>query len=118
MAGIVVARIRTWLWEPTPRIQMLPAYLLFAIGMSVVMGQFASLSEQRIADARLEAVERDYGTCVNRVETRSTLRGVFIGIVDLFPESDAAEAIRDLIESEYPALDLDVECTTILTGDP
>lgn len=115
----IVRRVKRWLYEPTPRIQMLPAYLIIGLGGFVILGEFASLSEQRVADARMESIERDYDTCVNRVETRLALRSVLLGITNLFnpEESRGARAVVELIESEYPALDLAVECAPILAGE-
>jgi hypothetical protein len=110
----LLTRVKTWLWEPTPRIQMLPAYMILGIGGFAVMGQFVSLSNQRIEDAEEEALQREYITCVSRVNTRDALRGVLLGITELFPPDDGqVAAVTELIETEYPALDIHAECDSL-----
>jgi hypothetical protein len=62
-------------------------------------GEFASFENARDERSR----------CIQRVDARADLRGVFLGIFELIDtrsESDFTEQGRALLDSEYPTLDV------------
>lgn len=117
----VAAGVREWLNEPTPRKQMLPAYLILTIGIIVGFSRFEAIAEQRAddvavvaeqlaADVQHKAEVNAYTVCLTRIDTRTAVREIFLNIVALFPDSQAATDINELIETEYPPLSATEEC--------
>lgn len=113
MVKVGLGRVREWLVEPTPRYAMLPAYVILAIFAFAGLRWNDLLAQERLDDARTEVAERDYQQCINRAETRESLREIFLGITALFPDSAAARDIELLIEVEYPPLEA-TDCVEIL----
>lgn len=105
-----VVSARRWLNEPTPRKQMLPAYLILTIGIMAGVTRFDSLSAQRTDDVREFAQSTALSQCSTRIETRDSLRAVLLGITTLFDQDANSERIVNLIQADYPALDFDIEC--------
>jgi hypothetical protein len=103
--------VREWLNQPTPRKQMLPAYLILTVGIVLGFTRFENLAEQRANDVQAFAEQNAYAICVTRVETRDSLRSVLIGLTQLFDDSDAVDEIRLLIETDYAQLDIIEECS-------
>lgn len=105
MVTAMARRTAAWLAEPMPRYILIPIILMIALIAFGGLQRFQDLTDANIREAAIEAAARDYQQCLIRVETRDSLREVLIGITELFPDSSGAQAIRDLIENEYPPLD-------------
>jgi hypothetical protein len=105
-----------WLNGTTTRKAVIPMYLILAVFVFGTVSRFERLADEQIRDVAREAAALDYTTCATRVETRHSLREVLIGITDLFPADQSAEAIRALIETEYPALELGNTCGHLLAA--
>jgi hypothetical protein len=114
----VVAGVREWLNQPTPRKQMLPAYLILTVGIVLGFSRFEALANQRADDLEAASVARALVACQARVESRDSLRSVLLGIADLFEESESVSKIVRLINSDYPAMNPDVECATAKLQTP
>lgn len=65
-----------------------------------------AIYDERLDDAAAEIAQREFVQCLSRVDTRQALREVLLGITELFPDSEGADSIRHLIETEYPMLDV------------
>lgn len=96
--------ISEWMNGTVKRKQVVPAYLMLAVGAVLGVYSLDRLGEQRIADATTLQ-------CVNRVDTRETLRGVLLGITAQFPQDDPGVlAVVALIENDYPPLTIEEHC--------
>ena len=106
MVTELTRRMHRWWSEPTPRYLLLPIAVMIALIAFGVQGARNAIYDQRIDAAVDEANQRDYVQCLSRVDTREALREVLLGITALFPDSEGADAIEELIQSEYPMLDI------------
>jgi hypothetical protein len=104
----VANAVSEWLNQPTPRKQMLPAYLILTVGIVLGFARFESLADERAEDLAAQTEANAFVVCVSRVETREALRSVLIGITELFDDNTRdVQAVVALIESDYPPLSVD-----------
>lgn len=99
-------RIVKWWKQSTPRYLLLPIIAMIALVAFGVMTAREAIQDQKLDNAVQDAAQREFVQCLSRVDTRQALREVLLGITDLFPDSDGAEAITLLIETQYPMLDV------------
>jgi hypothetical protein len=97
--------LQDWLNQPTPRKQMLPAYFILTLGIIAGFARFEAIAEERAQDLRADTDRNAATICLARVETRDSLRGVLIGITELFDNTEEVAAVVKLIQDDYPPLD-------------
>lgn len=85
------------------------------LGLALVVGlsHYDALSEQRVQEQSLIQLEFEYTQCLARVESRTAVRNVLNGIIDLFPVTESSSRIEEYLDEEYPSV-TEAECLVVL----